>query len=176
MSGILHMNLGATFVRRNELETAHWHLHASQTYFDQVKSRDFLPELHRYFAEAALLAQNLTEAEAQGQQALSLSRELTTRGEEGQSLRVLGQIASIQAQHQQAEHYLLQSLAILEEVGDEYAAARSRLILAQVYFSQAKTQPMLQLLDQCISVFERLDAVLDLATARALSEKVLEAI
>ena len=67
MSGILHMNLGATFVRRNELETAHVHLHASQTYFEEVKSRDFLPELHRYFAEAALLGHNLIEAEAQGQ-------------------------------------------------------------------------------------------------------------
>src|SRR5205814_1682286 len=120
MSGILHMNLGATFIRRNELETAHWHLQASQNYFDQVKSRDFLPELHRYFAEAALLAQNLAEAEAQGQQALDLSRELTLRGEEGHSLRVLGRIASSQGQYQEAERYLSASLAILEEVGDEY--------------------------------------------------------
>ena len=172
MSGILHMNLGATFVRRNELETAHLHLHASQTHFDEIKSRDFLPELHRYFAEAALLAQNLAEAEAQGQQALDLSRELTMRGEEGHSLRVLGRIANTQGQYQEAERYLSASLAILEEVGDEYAAARSKLRLAQVYLLQGKIQQMLMLREQCISVFERLDAILDLATARALAETV----
>src|SRR5262249_4181087 len=115
MIGILHMNLGATFVRRNELETAQLHLHASQAYFDQIKSRDFLAELHRYLAEAALLANNLAGAEAQGQQAFDLARELTMRGEEGNSLRVLGQVASTKGQHGQAERYLSQSLAILEE-------------------------------------------------------------
>jgi hypothetical protein len=35
---------------------------------------------------------------------------------------------------------------------------------------------MLRLRDQCMSVFERLDAILDLATARALGETVSQAV
>ena len=51
-----------------------------------------------------------------------------------------------------------------------------KLRLAQVYLLQGKIQPMLVLREQCISVFERLDAILDLATARALGETVSQTV
>ena len=116
--GSLHIDLGATFLRRGDIDAALLHLHTSQDKFS--KARDFLPELYRHFAEAALLAGTLPEAEEHGQHAFAMARELTIRGEEGNSLRVLGLIAKAQGQLEQAAAYLNQSLAIQEELGDAY--------------------------------------------------------
>jgi tetratricopeptide (TPR) repeat protein len=140
----------------------------SEEYFTQAQARDNLPELYRHVAEAALLAGDLIEAEAQSRKALDLARELAMRAEEGHSLRVLGEIARARGQGEDAELYLRQSLTILEEVGDAYAGARSRLSLAQLYFSQSRQTQGLAELDKCMVVFQRLDAAMDLATAQAL--------
>ncbi len=168
--GCLRNNLGAVFIRRNDVEAARQHLRASQDYFDQAKARDFLPELHRHLAEAALLSTDLAEAEAQGQQALSLARELSMRGEEGNSLRVLGEIALLQKQFDEAESHLCLSSSILEEVHDEYELARSRLALARLCLTVGKREEGQAAIDRCAEVFQRLDATLDLAAARALRE------
>lgn len=44
VTGALHLNLGATHIRRHELELAFAHLHDSQELFEQAKVRDLLPE------------------------------------------------------------------------------------------------------------------------------------
>jgi predicted ATPase/class 3 adenylate cyclase len=175
MQGIFNLNLGATFVRRGEVDQARTHLSMSEEYFTQAQARDNLPELYRHAAEAALLAGNLSEAEAQSRKALDLARELAMRADEGQILRVLGEIASARGQGGEAELALRQSLAILDEVGDAYAGARTRLSLAQAYFLKRNRAQGLAELDQCMAVFQRLDATMDLAAARTLrSEGQLE--
>jgi tetratricopeptide (TPR) repeat protein len=166
--GVLHMNLGATFVRRGEIEAAREHLHKSREYFDQAQARDFLPEMHRHLAEAALLAGDLNNAESEGQQALSLARELAMRGEEGSSLCVLGEVAEKAGDTAQAESRLTESLAILQEVGDEYEAARTELALAELYLSQGKVQEGTAALERSTATFQRLQAAGDLAKAAAL--------
>ncbi len=168
MLGVLHMNIGATLVRKGDLATAHQHLRTSQGYFWQAQSRDFLPELHRYFAEAALCAGELGEAEMHGQQALELARELTMRGEEGSSLRVLGELAIAQGRWDLAQERLQQSIAILDEVGDEYERARGQLALARACHAQGNLTAGRAALEQCILTFEQLGADMDLAAARAL--------
>jgi tetratricopeptide (TPR) repeat protein len=168
--GVFQMNLGATFVRRGEIEPARRHLNTSQTYFEQAQVRDFLPEMHRHFAEAALLAGELTEAETHGQQALSLARELSMRSEEGYTLRVLGEIALTQSQPVQAKEHLQQSLTILEEVGDEYGEARTRLSLAKLHASNKEQGDASSMLEQCMETFDRLKAKLDLDDAHTLRE------
>jgi tetratricopeptide (TPR) repeat protein len=168
--GVFQMNLGATFVRRGEIEPARRHLNTSQTYFEQAQVRDFLPEMHRHFAEAALLAGELTEAETHGQQALSLARELSMRSEEGYTLRVLGEIALTQSQPVLAKEHLQQSLTILEEIGDEYGEARTRLSLAKLHASNKEQGDASSMLEQCMETFDRLKAKLDLDDARALQE------
>jgi class 3 adenylate cyclase/predicted ATPase len=170
--GALHMNLGHTFVRRGEIEAAYQHLYTSQDYYEQAQSRDFLSEMHRYFAEAALLTGDLSEAQAQGEQALALARELDMHGEEGCALHVLGRIATAQEEADEAERLLKESLSIGEEVGDEYEAARIRLSLARLYAAQGERQETLAMLDHCMQTFERLGAALDLAAAHALRGKM----
>ncbi len=166
------MNLGHTFIRRGEIEAAYQHLRASQDYYEQAQARDFLPEMHRYFAEAALIAGELTEAQAQGERSLHLARELAMRGEQGCALRVLGEIATAQEQFDQAKEYLQESISILEEVGDAYEGACTRLSLAQVHAYRAESTECLVALDHCIPVFERLGAALDLPAARALQKDI----
>ncbi len=170
--GVFHMNLGHTFIRRGEIEAAYQHLRASQDYYEQAQARDFLPEMHRYFAEAALIAGELTEAQAQGERSLHLARELAMRGEQGCALRVLGEIATAQEQFDQAKEYLQESISILEEVGDAYEGACTRLSLAQVHAYRAESTECLVALDHCIPVFERLGAALDLPAARALQKDI----
>ena len=168
MLGVFHNNLGHTFIRRGQAEAALEHLRASLKCFEQIQARDFLPELHRHFAEATLLAGQLAEAEAQGRQALSLAHELSMQSEAGSSLRVLGEIAAAQGRLDEAVQHLSESISIFSQAGDEYEGARSQLSLAQVYAAQGKPQEAAAALDLCAPVFERLEAALDLAAAQAL--------
>ncbi|MBK9711398.1 MAG: tetratricopeptide repeat protein [Kouleothrix sp.] len=172
MIGVLHMNLGATFVQRGEIDAAIEHLRTGEQKFTQLGTRDFLPELYRHFGAAALAGGRLAEAEARGRQALDLARELMMRGEEGTSLRVLGVVANAQGDTAHAARCLSQSIAILEELGDEYEAARSRLALVEVLLAQGQADQAQLELERCTAVFERLDAVVDLAAAGALRERL----
>jgi class 3 adenylate cyclase/tetratricopeptide (TPR) repeat protein len=164
--GALHNNLGAALIRQRQIDAARRHLHTSASLFAQIEGRDFLPELHRHFAEAALLADELEEAATESQAALALSRELSMRGEEGSTLRVLGEIALARRQPAEAREYLDQSLIVLDEVGDEYEAARTRLSLARCYGSQQYRAEARTMLARSLAVFQRLEAALDLAEAR----------
>jgi hypothetical protein len=98
------------------------------------------------------------------------------RGEEGNSLRLLGEVACAQNDIDLAEQYVHNSIAILDEVGDEYEGARSRLTLGSVYLAQNDAQQAFDALSQCIVVFERLHATLDLAKAHALRETISQAV
>lgn len=170
--GVLHNNLGATFIRRGEIEAAREHLRASQAHFEQTHSRDFLPELQRHLAEAALASGDLIDAEHQAQQALQLADELTMRSEAGNALRVLGEISSAQRRWAEAEQQLRASLAILDSTDDAYEAARTRLALARVILNLVQREEARSVLDQCLEVFTRLNAQLDLAAAHALREEL----
>jgi tetratricopeptide (TPR) repeat protein len=171
--GGFHNNLGATFIRQGEIDAAREHLRISQGYFEQAQARDWLPELHCHWAEAALFTGQLSDAETHGQQALYLARELEMRGEEGKSLRVLGEIATVGEQFEQAQSYLDASLLLLREVGDEYEEARSQLALARLHVAKGEPANGLVALEQCVPIFERLGYALDLSAARALQEGIV---
>jgi tetratricopeptide (TPR) repeat protein len=172
--GALHNNLGATYLRRGEIEAGRDHLYTGLHYFERTQSRDFLPELYRHLAEAALASGEYTEAEMQGQQALALARELSMRTEEGNALRVLGQVCAAQQQWPEAEQLLNDSLSVLEEAHDTYETARTRLALARLYDARGHGAEALTAIDQCLEVFDRLNAQLDLTAARTLRGQAAE--
>ena len=64
-------------------------------------------ELHRRLAEAALIAGDSSEAQAQGDRSLRLAQELEIGLEQGCTHRVLGEIALAQGQLERAEQHLL---------------------------------------------------------------------
>lgn len=166
--GVLYMNLGATFTRRGEVEPASRHLEIGLEHFEQAQARDFLPELHRHMAEAALRAGNPIQAKAQADTSLDLARQFAMRGEEGCALRILGEIALVEKDFEQAEEYLGKSVRILSEMEEEYEEARSTLALAKVMVGQGNHPEGRRLIDRCQPVFERLEAKLELSEAISL--------
>jgi predicted ATPase/class 3 adenylate cyclase len=168
--GVFHMNLGATFVRRGEIDAARDHLQQAETLFAEAQAQNFLPELHRHFGAVALHAEEPAEAAAHGRQALELARQLTMRAEEGGALRVLGEADAAQGDVDAAAERLLESVSILEEVGDEYERARSQLSLAQLCVANGKPEAGNESLAAAIATFERLGAEMDLRAARELRE------
>jgi class 3 adenylate cyclase/predicted ATPase len=170
--GVVRMNLGAVLNRRGDVPAARDHLARSQEYFDQAQSRDFLPELRRHLSTAALLSNDLAEAELWANNALDLARELSMRGEEGIALRALAEVSLAQQKTDAALERVVESVKILHEVKDDYQLARSRLLLAQIYIGQGNRAAASSALNQCIKVFERLEASLDLEAARELKKKL----
>ncbi len=171
--GLLEMNLGATFIRRRELEEAARYLQSSQQRFAETQTREFLPELYRHQSRAALLNGKLYEAGSAAKKALHLSRELAMRDEEGAAQALLGEIALAQGDHDDAMKWLTESVTILEEIGEEYLLGRSRFALAQAYASLQNNEQALALLAPALETFERLEAALDVTAVRALQERIL---
>jgi predicted ATPase/class 3 adenylate cyclase len=169
--GVFHMNLGATYARRGEVGAAREHLQESERLFEEAQAQNFLPELYCHFATVALVDDQPDDAEAHGKRALDLAQRLTMRAEEGIALRLLGEVNVAQGAFDTAEGQLLQSVAILKEVGDEYERARSQISIAQLYISRGEPQSGLEYLEACIATFERLGAEMDLRTALALRER-----
>ncbi len=166
--GVVHMNLGHVFIRRSEIDMARQELNTARDYFEQAEARDFLPELCRHNAEANLKTADFADAQQQAEYALNLARELEMRGEEGYILRVLGEIYAAQDNFDVSETHLKHSLDILEEMGDDYQQAQTQLALAQLYTQYQHSHDAQQTLRQCIPIFERLGAAVDLQAAQSL--------
>ncbi len=171
--GLIEMNLGATFIRRRELEQASRYLQSSQKRFAEAKTREFLPELYRHQSRAALLAGKLYEASSAAKKALFLSRELAMRDEEGAAQALLGEVALANGVYEEAVKWLTESVAVLEEVGEEYLLGRSRFALAQAHTSLHNNAEALAVLKPALETFERLEASLDITAVHALQNKIL---
>jgi tetratricopeptide (TPR) repeat protein len=166
------MNLGDVCVARGQVDEARRHFAVSRENAARAQSKALMPDLHRLSAEAALLAGELELATEEAQQSRAVACELSMRGDEGHSLRVLGQVAAARGDGDAAERHLLESGTVLREVHQQYGEALSQLALAQFYHSQRRSREAAGALAGCIPVFERLDAALDLAKARALRDEI----
>ncbi len=166
--GLLHLNLGATLVKREELDEAFRHLRESQSLFEQAQSRDFVPEMHRRFAEAYLVRHELAEARDHIQKSRDEATELSMKGEIGHALRVVGKIELAAQNDAKAEAALLEAVELLDEVKDEYGVAQAHLLLAQLYAAQADHERSLIHLDAAEPLLDMLGAERDLLTAREL--------
>ena len=166
--GALHMNLGATYVRRGEIDQARTHLELSRAFYAQADARDFLPELHRHFAAAALCVADYERAVDHARQALALARELAMRVEEAASLHLLGEIALARDDAAGAAPYLTQALPILEAADQEYELARCRLMVARLYLATGRPVAAQALWTAAVATFRKLDARLDLQAAASL--------
>jgi adenylate cyclase len=171
VQGVLHMNLGATHIRRGDIQTGCRQLETSQEYFEQAQAREFLPELNRWFGEAALSQGQLLDADRYARIALDLSRQLEMRGEEGNALRLLGEVFGAHRENQLAQECLEKSIFILGEMCEEFEQARSRLALAKIMITGGGETIARRLLDQCRPVFERLQALPELDEIRNKSGK-----
>jgi predicted ATPase/class 3 adenylate cyclase len=167
VTGVLHLNLGATHIRRSELPVALEHLYDSQRLLEQAQGSEMLPELHRRMAEAFLAQQDYAGARAQAEQSLALAEELAATGEQGMAWQVMGAIQAAQGQTEAAEASLEKAIGLLRNVGNDYGLACSQLFLAQLHgHRQAERRD--NLLRECLPTFERLGALIEMEQAQAL--------
>lgn len=174
--GTAHMNWGAALIYRGDLAAAHAHLRESEKLFQAAQARDFWPELHRRWAEAALAAGDLTEAAQRGTEALRWARELRIQVEQGCALRVLGETALTQKKGMEAVQLLAQSQTLLEAAGERYELARTQLALARARLAVQQRTEALALLAACEQTFVQLEAQLDLQVVRTLRAALPEAL
>lgn len=165
--GVLHLNLGATHIRRAELAVAFEHLYDSQRLFEQVQGRDMLAELHRRLAEAYLAQKDYANAREQAAQSLAVAEELAASGEQGLTWQVMGAIQAAEGQLPEAEASLEKAIALLRNVGNDYGLACSQLSLAQLH-GQRQSERRDMLLRECLPTFERLGAMIEMEQAQAL--------
>ena len=165
---VLHMNLGATHVRKRNAGAAVRHLNTSRALFDAIQARDFLAELFGYLAESGMIEGRFDAAAEAGMNGLRTARELSMKTEEGKCLRVLGDIAIAQGILDEAKSFLDQSLMVLQEVGNAYPLARTWLSLAQWHLLQGTASEAKAHLGRCIPVFREMDAHMDLDVASQL--------
>ena len=170
--GAFHMNLGGTYVHQGDSTLGIHHLELSQEFFAEAQSRDFLPEVLRYLAEAQMLLGAVDEAQTKIDEALALGRELNARGEEACALRVQGQIAMNRGQLEVAQNVTSTSVAILEEIADEYELARSRMALSGILGEMGEPEAGADQLALATAVFERLEASADLQKSIILQTKL----
>lgn len=166
--GALHMNLGATHIRRREIQAAFDHLDQSRDLFERAKNRDLLPEMHRRLAETYLADGDLATAREQAELSLSVGQELSVPGEQGLTLSVMGQISAAAGDINEAEAHLEQAITLLKEMGDNYGLACAQLSLAEIKSAQQDQVRRLELLKECMPVFERLGATIEHTRAHAL--------
>jgi len=162
--GALHMNLGATHIRRQESALAFAHLRDSQGLFEQAKVRDLLPEMHRRLAEAYLAEGDFAGAKEEAVRSLAIAEELAVPGEQGLTWRVMGVIAATEGRLEEAESNLEKAISLLSEVGDNYGLACTQLSLARLQNEQRRAS----LLRECLPVFEQLGAAIELEQAHSL--------
>ena len=102
---------------------------------------------------------------------IELAEAQEARLEEGMSFRVLGEIQLSREDYLAAEHALLKSLEILNDLSSEYQEAKTKVALARLgrSFDQARS-PYTQELSEAIDTLDRLGASADLQFARELLE------
>ena len=124
-TGVLHMNLGATYIQRGDLKSAEERLRQSADLFNQVGAEDFLPELERYLAELHLLRDELPKARLACELSLATALRLEARAEEGMTRRILARIMAQDGDTGGAWEELDHSLAILREAAGPHEIART---------------------------------------------------
>ncbi len=170
--GALHLNVGATHIRRDEIEAAFTHLEKSRALFDQAKVRMLLPELHRRLAEAHLAGGQLSGAREEATRSNELAQELAGPGEQGLALEVLGAVAAAEERFGEAEKHLEEAIRLLREVGDDYGLACSLLRLAEIHDHNDMIGSCLELLHECLPVFNRLGAAIEKERAQTLLRQI----
>lgn len=166
--GALHLNRGHVLIRQGALAEAEVALVAAQGCFEQVQIQDFLPELYRLFAELYRWRGGWETAVSYGNRSLQLARELEMPGEEGHTLRIMGDIALGQQQEEAAHEHFVQSQKLLTAANDGYELAKTQLALARLYVRQQQGEAARRLLLAAEAVFARQEATFDWQQVRQL--------
>jgi predicted ATPase/class 3 adenylate cyclase len=169
---LLHNNLGSVYVREKNWTEAEKNLEHSLRLFQEIGSEEFLTELFRHKAEAALGQNHLDEALACIERSINYAQVYSMRLEEGMSQRVLGQIHRQFKDLNQTEEALTQAMEIAQETRKRHESAMIHLELARLRLQQGKESESRELAQKATQVFAELGARLDLEEAEKLLQQI----
>jgi tetratricopeptide (TPR) repeat protein len=120
-----------------------------------------LPDVWNGLAQVALGEDQVEKALSLAVQAKQLAAEKGFRLYQAGALRTEGRVHATLADYAAAHDRLAQSLTILDELGDAYEAARTKVQWAMVMEADGRAAEALQVCTEAFQVFEQLGAVAD---------------
>lgn len=175
---LCHSNLGTMFIEQEAWARAKQHLELCLELVQAHAIQDYLPDVWTGLAQVALGESQVKKALNLAQQAGQLAAEQGLRLYQALALRTEGRASAAMAEFESASKCLLQSLAILDDLGDAYEAARTKVQLAMVMEATGDITKAIDACTEAIQVFEKLGAVADLKRAQlrydGLSSKTSE--
>jgi tetratricopeptide (TPR) repeat protein len=135
---------------------------------ERIKARNFLPEVLRLAAEAALALADSAAADERARRSLALADELGMAAEAAAARRVLGQIALETGDLVAAAAELEQSRAALALLDSRYDLGKTRYHQARLARAQGDAAAFAAARADAEAIFAELDAERDLERVRAL--------
>jgi tetratricopeptide (TPR) repeat protein len=160
-------NLAQVYIYQKNWEQAEKTLSESQALFEALGTDDFLAELERRWGEYYLGTGDIEQALSHTKHAIDVAEEQEARLDWGLSLRVLGEIYMQQGKYKQAHETLQEALKMLEELGSDYEAGKTTLVLCQLALGYGGEIDRKQL-EQAYMTFEQLGAKAEIEQAKNL--------
>lgn len=170
-SGVLHMNLGATHLLQEHTDLAEHHLKLSLELFEQAAAEDFLPELHRYFAELYMQRKDLDASLEACEISLAHAARLEARAEEGATRRTLSMILASSRALDLAWVEINQSLELLREAASPHEIAKSLVYQANIASELQRFELGQKALEEALPILIEVGAQRDIEAAQVLIAK-----
>jgi len=159
--------LAQVYIYQGNWQQAEKTLGDSQALFEAIGSDDFLAELERRWGEYYLGIGDSKQALSHTKHAVEVAEEQEARLDWGLSLRVMGEIYFKQEKFQQAQETLKEAHTMLEELGSDYEAAKTVLVLARL--AQELGEPFDRVeLEKAYLTFQALRAKAEIPQAETL--------
>ena len=113
---------------------------------------------------------HFAQARQEADRSLAVGEELAVLGEQGLTTNVLGAIAAAEGMREEAIRHFERAIDLLKGMGDNYGMACAQLSLAEVKIGRRDYRLRIELLNNCLPVFERLGAAIELERAQTLLE------
>ncbi|MBK7895497.1 MAG: tetratricopeptide repeat protein [Anaerolineaceae bacterium] len=170
--GITQLNVGAIYLKQENLPEAATNLTQCQQLFARLETETYLVETLCSLATLRLLERKPEEGLALGQEAFTAATQQERPLALGTVNRVLGQAYRQLRQYPQAESCLRDSFQLFEKQASPYETGVTLAALAQLYADENKPQQAITSCDQAIAIFARLGAQHDLTLAQSLRDKI----
>jgi tetratricopeptide (TPR) repeat protein len=162
-SAIVHHNLGMIHAKQKQWQEADRHYRSCQALAEEAGDRHLggLAALNR--AEVRLAIDDLDGARAGAEQALRVFNQVEARRDKAGAHRLVGMVFRQRRQLALAESHLRSALEIAAGAQCPLTEADAARELAELYRIQGRRDAALELLERARSLYQKLEAVADLA-------------